>query len=135
MAPSDVFSRFARWAARLSGHGIAFAAAMLLIAGWAVSGPLFGFSDTWQLTINTATTVVTFLMVFIIQNTQLRDMEALQIKVDEILRASARADNAMLDLENLPEERLERIQEEYARMAHQARRRHGARRRNSKPPV
>jgi len=99
----------------------AFAAAVLLIAAWLLSGPLFGFSSTWQLVINTATTIVTFLMVFVIQNTQNRDGEAVQIKLDELIRALEGAHNSLLDLEELSEGELEDIREEYLTLAEQAR--------------
>lgn len=83
----SLFDRFARWTSRSAGHPVSFVAAVVLIVLWLVSGPLFGFSDTWQLVINTATTIVTFLMVFVIQNTQNRDGAALQIKLDELVRS------------------------------------------------
>jgi low affinity Fe/Cu permease len=82
------FTRFARWASRATGHPATFVTAVLIIVVWALTGPIFGFSDTWQLVINTGTTIVTFLMVFLIQNTQNRDSEALQLKLDELIRAT-----------------------------------------------
>lgn len=88
---------------------------------WAVTGPLFGFSDTWQLVINTGTTVVTFLMVFLIQATQNRDSEALQLKLDELIRATEGAHNALLDLEEIDEEKMDRIRQNYAKLAEEAR--------------
>ena len=93
----------------------------LVIVVWAVTGPLFGFSDTWQLVINTGTTIVTFLMVFLIQNTQNRDSEAMQVKLDEIIRAIGNAKNELLDLEELEEEDLDEIRETYVAMAKKAR--------------
>jgi low affinity Fe/Cu permease len=122
------FSRFTKWAARTAGHQAAFLLALALIAAWAVAGPLFHYSDTWQLTVNTATTIVTFLMVFVIQNTQMRDTEALHIKVDELLRAVPEAANALLDLEDLPEEELHRLLRRYEAMARHARGELGRRR-------
>jgi low affinity Fe/Cu permease len=116
------YSKFAKVTARLSGRPATFAWAVLLIIAWLVSGPLFGFSDTWQLVINTATTIVTFLMVFLIQNTQNRDSHALQIKLDELIRATQGAHNALLDLEELEEKELDRFRERYAKMAQRARR-------------
>jgi low affinity Fe/Cu permease len=92
-----------------------------LIAAWAASGPLVGFSDTWQLVINTGTTIVTFLMVFLIQHTQNRDTQALQIKLDELIRATAGAHNALLDLEELEEQELDRIRDNYEVLAKRAR--------------
>jgi low affinity Fe/Cu permease len=115
------FTRFAKWTARRTGRPATFALAVAVILGWAVTGPVFGYSDTWQLIINTGTTIVTFLMVFLIQNTQNRDAEAIQVKLDELIRASAEAHNALLDLEELEEEDLDRIRADYERMAEQAR--------------
>jgi low affinity Fe/Cu permease len=95
------------------------AVAVLLI--WALTGPIFHFSDTWQLVVNTGTTIVTFLMVFLIQNTQNRDSEALHIKIDELIRAIAPAQNSLLDLENLEEEELDKIRADYDELARKAR--------------
>jgi low affinity Fe/Cu permease len=115
------FDRFAKSVARFGGHPLAFAIAFLIIVVWILSGPLFGFSDTWQLVINTATTIVTFLMVFLIQNTQYRDGEAIQIKLDELIRAAEGAQNGLLDLEELTEDELDRIRQKYLRLAEEAR--------------
>ncbi|MGQ0635370.1 MAG: low affinity iron permease family protein [Planctomycetaceae bacterium] len=115
------FTRFANATARLAGRPKAFALAVASIVGWAALGPAFGFSDTWQLVINTSTTIVTFLMVFLIQNTQNRDAEALQIKIDELIRAVEGAHNALLDLEELEEDELDLIRERYRRLAERAR--------------
>ena len=115
------FARFAKWTADATGHPLAFALAVLLIAVWPVTGPRFRFSDTWQLVINTGTTIVTFLMVFLIQNTQNRDSAAVQLKLDELIRAVAGAHNALLDLEELAEEDVERLRGRYQEMARRAR--------------
>jgi low affinity Fe/Cu permease len=115
------FDRFARLFGRLSGRPIAFNIALAVILVWAVTGPLFGFSDTWQLVINTATTIVTFLMVFLIQHTQNRDTEALQVKLDELIRAVEKADNALLDLEEMEEEELALLRKKYVGLARVAR--------------
>jgi low affinity Fe/Cu permease len=115
------FTRFAKATSRVTGRPAAFVLAMGVILTWLVTGPLFRFSDTWQLVINTGTTVVTFLMVFLIQNTQNRDAEAVQVKLDELLRATAGAHNALLDLEELEERELDQIRAGYARLAEGAR--------------
>jgi low affinity Fe/Cu permease len=115
------FTRFAKKTSTYSGRPATFIIAVLIIVLWAASGPLFGFSNTWQLIINTATTTVTFLMVFLIQNTQNRDTEALQIKLDEIIRSMEKANNALLDLEELDDDELDRIREEYAVLARKER--------------
>ena len=117
----SAFDRFARQVARFAGHPLAFAGAVLLILVWLLAGPIFLFSSTWQLVINTATTIVTFLMVFLIQNTQNRDGEALQIKLDEVIRAAEGAHNALLDLEELSESELAKFRERYVAMAREAR--------------
>ena len=115
------FTRFAKWTARVTGRPIAFMLAVTVIVVWACTGPLFGFSDTWQLVINTGTTIVTFLMVFLIQNTQNRDAEAIQVKLDELIRAIQGAHTVLLDLEELEEEELDRIHANYERIAEHAR--------------
>jgi low affinity Fe/Cu permease len=115
------FTRFAKSIARTAGHPAAFCAALVIIVIWAVSGPLFGFSDTWQLVVNTGTTIITFLMVFLIQNTQNRDSEAIQIKLDELIRSIDGAHLALLDLEELEEDDLLRISKGYRELARQAR--------------
>src|SRR6185436_15686482 len=117
----SLFARFSRRAAAASGRSVTFAMAIAVIAVWAVTGPLFNFSDTWQLVINTGTTIITFLMVFLIQNTQNRDPAALQIKLDEIIRATRGARNAMLDLEEMDEKQLDHIRKEYLQIAEHAR--------------
>jgi low affinity Fe/Cu permease len=117
-----MFTRFARMTSRTTGHPLAFGGAVLIILLWAASGPLFGFSDTWQLIINTSTTIVTFLMVFLIQNTQNRDSEAIQVKLDELIRSIDGAHLALLDLEELDDDDLQRICKDYRDLAKQARR-------------
>jgi low affinity Fe/Cu permease len=115
------FTRLTKATARLAGRPAAFAIVVAMVLAWAVSGPLFGFSEAWQLTINTVTTIVTFLMVFLIQATQNRDSEAIQIKLDEIIRSQEGADNEMMGLEELDEEELIKLRESYLEMAERAR--------------
>src|SRR5438132_8518896 len=110
------FQVFAATASRLVGTKWAFAAAIALIVGWAVAGPYFHYSDTWQLVVNTATTVVTFLIVFLIQNTQNRDAKAIHLKLDEIIRAIELAHNEMIDIEKLSDEELEKMAATYERL-------------------
>ena len=121
MYRGSAFDRFSKNVAHFAGHPIAFAGAVLVICVWIVSGPVFGFSDTWQLVINTATTIVTFLMVFVIQNTQNRDGAAIQIKLDELIRAIEGAHNGLLDLEELSEDELENFRKGYLDLADKAR--------------
>jgi low affinity Fe/Cu permease len=115
------FTRFAKITSRAAGHPATFCAAVAIIVIWAVSGPFFCFSDTWQLVINTGTTIITFLMVFLIQNTQNRDSEAIQVKLDELIRSMEGAHLALLDLEELEDKDLNRICEEYRELAKEAR--------------
>lgn len=117
---NDFFSRFARNAAKRAGQPAIFGSAVLIILVWALAGPIFKFSDTWQLVINTSTTIITFLMVFLIQNTQNRDSEAMHLKLDELIRASS-AHNALLDIEELSEKELDAIKIEYEELAKAAR--------------
>jgi low affinity Fe/Cu permease len=121
MHDTSWYSTFAKRAARFSGRPRVFLAAVLTIVVWAVLGPAFHFSDTWQLVINTGTTIVTFLMVFLIQNTQNRDTEAIQVKLDELIRATHGAHNALLDLEELEGDRLEEFRRKYEALAKAAR--------------
>ncbi|MBI4446866.1 MAG: low affinity iron permease family protein [Acidobacteria bacterium] len=121
MREKNYFERFATSVARTAGHAQVFVVALGLIAVWSVTGPVFGFSDTWQLVINTSTTIVTFLMVFVIQNTQNRETEAMHIKLDELIRAIEGAHNALLDLEELNEQDLDRIRFRYEKLARDAR--------------
>lgn len=119
--PNSWFTRFAKTASRTTGRPATFVIAALVIVLWAMTGPIFHFSDTWQLVINTSTTIITFLMVFLIQNTQNRDTEALQIKLDELIRSIENAHNALLDLEELDDEQLDLIRADYEKLAQQAR--------------
>src|SRR6266576_4602944 len=118
---NDAFRIFARTCSKVFGSPWAFVVAILIIVVWGCTGPMFHYSDTWQLIINTGTTIVTFLMVFIIQNTQNRDAEAMHIKLDELIRAMDQAQNALLNLEELEEDDLERIRADYLRLAERAR--------------
>ncbi|MFA6178009.1 MAG: low affinity iron permease family protein [Candidatus Methylopumilus sp.] len=115
------YSQFAKVTAHFCGRPRVFVIAVGVIAAWIITGPIFGFSDTWQLVINTGTTIVTFLMVFLIQNTQNRDTEAIQIKLDELIRATKGAHNALLDLEELEEENLDAFRTKYQALASAAR--------------
>ena len=117
------FRRFANASSRLVGRPGTFALALIVVIAWVITGPMFEFSDTWQLFINTGTTIVTFLMVFLIQNTQNRDAEAMQIKLDELIRAVKGAQNTLLDLEELDEDALDEIRNRYEKLAREARRR------------
>ena len=111
------FTRFSRWAARWSGRPAAFMLALAAILVWAITGPLFEFSDTWQLVINTGTTIITFLMVFLIQNTQNRDTEALHLKIDELIRATSGAYNLLINLEEVDDDEMERFRQLYQALA------------------
>ena len=115
------YMRFAKAAAHFCGRPRIFVLAVLVILVWVITGPLFGYSDTWQLVINTGTTIVTFLMVFLIQNTQNRDTAAIQIKLDELIRATQGAHNALLDLEEIEEESLDAFRSRYLALARNAR--------------
>ena len=121
MYKDTLFNRFAKWTSRTAGHPATFAAAVLIILVWATTGPIFGFSDTWQLAINTGTTIITFLMVFLIQNTQYRDGAAVQLKLDELIRAIDGAHNGLLDLEELSDEDLARIRASFEALARESR--------------
>jgi low affinity Fe/Cu permease len=112
-----LFDRFAKWTSRTVGHPATFAAAVLIIVVWAITGPIFGFSNTWQSVITTGTTIITFLMVFLIQNTQTRDGIAVQLKLDELIRAIEGAHNGLLDLEELSEEDLARVRAHFEALA------------------
>jgi len=112
-----LFTLFARWTERQVGRSSTFLLAIAVVLLWAVSGPIFGFSDTWQLVINTATTIVTFLMVFVIQNTQTRDTQAIQLKLDELIRVNATARNSLINLEEMSEGDVERMKAAFAALA------------------
>ena len=121
MRSTSWYSRFAKSAAHFCGRPLVFTLAVAVIVTWALTGPVFGFSDTWQLVINTGTTIVTFLMVFVIQSTQNRDTAAIQVKLDELIRATQGAHNALLDLEELEEASLDRFRSRYQALAAAAR--------------
>jgi len=120
-ADRSIFTRVAGWASRAAGKPVATMLAFGVIVAWAVTGPFFHFSDTWQLVINTGTSLVTFLMVFLIQNSQNRDTEALQIKLDELIHSIEQADNSLLNLEELEEQELDELRAHYCKMAEAAR--------------
>jgi len=116
MQYGSVFTSVARKAAHIVGSGTAFVLAVVLIIVWAVLGPLFGFSDTWQLVINTSITIITFLIVFVIQNTQNRDSLSMELKLDELLRAVSKARTGLVNLEELSEDELKQLQSEFERL-------------------
>lgn len=118
----SIFTRFSSAVAAFTGKPVTFLTAVAVVIIWAVSGPFFGYSDTWQLVINTGTTIVTFLMVFLIQNTQNRDTAALQLKLDEIIRSLEEAGNEVLDIEELDEKELEERRKKMIELAEEARR-------------
>ena len=122
MSQNNAYANFAKKVAHICGKPRTFSLAVAVIGVWILTGPLFAFSDTWQLVINTGTTIVTFLMVFLIQNTQNRDTEAIQLKLDELIRATHGAHNALLDLEELEEDNLDDFKRKYQALAQQARR-------------
>jgi low affinity Fe/Cu permease len=116
----DVFRIFARKSSAVLGSAWMFALAILIIVVWAATGPTFHYSDTWQLIINTGTTIVTFLMVFLIQNTQNRDTKAVHLKLDELIRALGGARNNLVDLEKLSDEELKKLEREFERLSNKA---------------
>jgi low affinity Fe/Cu permease len=119
MPVAQFFSRAAQWTSRQCGRPLTFGLAVAIVVVWGVTGPMFHYSDTWQLVINTGTTIVTFLMVFLIQNTQNRDAAAVQLKLDELIRTSASARNRLLTLEDLSEKELDQLKASFARVATQ----------------
>ena len=122
MRQTSGFTRLAKAAARFTGRPVCFMLATLVVIAWVVTGPVFHYSNTWQLVINTGTTIITFLMVFLIQNTQNRDSEAMHVKMDELIRAFEGAHNALLDLEELEDDDLDAVRERYRKLAEKARR-------------
>jgi low affinity Fe/Cu permease len=114
---SDLFSQAAHWTGRQCGRANVFVAAVVLIIAWAITGPIFHYSDTWQLIINTSTTIITFLMVFLLQNTQNRDTAAIQLKLDELIRVNQDARNVMLCLEDLSEDELRKVKATFESLA------------------
>ena len=113
----SVFARFARWVERQVGRSSTFVLAIAVVLLWAAAGPVFGWSDTWQLVINTGTTIVTFLMVFVIQNTQSRDTQAMQLKLDELIRVNEIARNSLINLEEMSEADVERMKAAFAALS------------------
>src|SRR2546421_6691936 len=118
MPLTSMFSRFARGMSKMLGHPLAFGIAVLIIMVWAATGPLFHYSDTWQLVINTGTTIITFLIVFLIQNTQNRDAKAIHLKLDELIRGVKGARTDLVDLEALSDEELEKLHDQFKRIRH-----------------
>ncbi len=121
----DAFRKFAGNVSRWAGSPASFTLAILIIVIWGVTGPLFKYSDTWQLVINTGTTIVTFLMVFLIQNTQNRETRAINLKLDELIRAISKARNDMIDMENVSEEELEKVEDQFHQLINQVRNKGG----------
>ena len=119
MSLSKFFSQAAQWTSRQCGRPLTFGLAFLIVVVWGITGPIFDYSDTWQLVINTGTTIVTFLMVFLIQNTQNRDSAAVQLKLDELIRVSTDARNKLLTLEDLTEAELDQLKQSFSRIADQ----------------
>ena len=117
MAASEFFSQAAQWTSRQCGRPLTFGVAFAIVVAWGITGPIFNYSDTWQLIINTGTTIITFLMVFLIQNTQNRDSAAVQLKLDELIRVSEAARNKLLTLEDLTEAELDQLKKSFAKIA------------------
>jgi len=121
----ELFRKFAKTVSAIVGSSWAFILAVAIIVMWAATGPLFRFSDTWQLVINTGTTIITFLMVFLIQNTQNRDAKAIHLKLDELIKGVKGARTSLVDLENLTDAELEKLQQQFTRLHHEERKRNG----------
>ncbi len=121
MKPASAYSRFSQWVSRASGRPAAFVAVIALTLFWGITGPLFHFSDTWQLVMNTISSIVTFLMVFVIQNTQNRQTDAMQIKLDELIRATEGAHNTLMDLEDVDDQQLVDFRNRYTALAREVR--------------
>jgi len=117
MKKNSFFEKFANWATKFTGSSTAFISAALIVIIWAITGPIFNYSETWQLVINTGTTIITFLMVFLIQKAQNKDSKAIQLKLNELIASSAKASNRMVDIEDLTEEELDAIHNFYAKLA------------------
>lgn len=120
----NFFERFANWATKFTGSSPAFIGAVTIVVLWAITGPIFNYSETWQLVINTGTTIITFLMVFLIQKAQNKDSKAIQLKLNELVASSAKASNRMVDIEDLTEEELDKIHQFYAKLAQLAKKDH-----------
>jgi len=123
---NELFRKFAKTISAIVGSSWAFIMAVAIVVVWAATGPLFRFSDTWQLVINTGTTIITFLMVFLIQNTQNRDAKAIHLKLDELIKGVKGARTGLVDLENLTDAELEKLQQQFTRLHHKERKRNGA---------
>lgn len=121
ISKSNLFNRFAKKVAYITGTPATFLTALAVIIAWGATGPIFHYNDTWQLAINTSTTIITFLMVFVIQNAQNRDSKAMQLKLDELIRAQRSAHNSLIDLEELEEEELETVRQQFIKIAKEAR--------------
>jgi|SRR6185369_6199949 len=119
---NEIFRKIAHKSSRIMGSSKAFSVAFLVVIIWAVSGPFYGYSDTWQLVINTGTTVLTFLMIFLVQNTQNRDAKAMHLKLDELIRSVKKARNGMIDLEDFSDTELEKIEEQFLKLGRKAER-------------
>ena len=118
---SSLFTRFAKATSHYAGTSAVFGSALAIVVIWAVTGPFFHYSDTWQLVINTGTTIITFLMVFLIQNTQNRDSQAVQVKLDELIKTHGAADDSLLDLEEKEDDEMQKLRDEYERLARKKR--------------